>query len=236
METKNKKMKMIILLIALLIFVNISFFSILNLNDEDGNILNEISNEINYQRCLATTRNPNKITDNYFMVQYDTTLSENEITNHVLRMGFNYSSIEIINDYYLIAMNNEEIKEENPGNINEATTAEFTKFSEFLLNHSSLITLAIRNPKGIMAMKVEFRRDITEKISRPILDELILEYNKDEIWSKVPPQYYFNERKSWAHVHILEGSGITEVEGYCKFLMEDEVTGAQLIGDKGTFA
>ena len=63
-------------------------------------------------------------------------------------------------------------------------------------------------------------------------DELILEYGNDEIWSKTPSKYYFNERQSWANVHIPEGSNITEVEGYCQFLMEKEVIGAELVGDR----
>lgn len=196
------------------------------------NIIIPNFNEVRYRVCLATTRNPDKVTDDHFMVQYDTTLSEEEIADHILKMGFNYSSIKITNDYYLIAMDNTKIKEENPPtNISKATAAEFDKFSEYLLDHSSLITLAIRNPKGIMAMKVEFQGDIPEEISRLILDELVLEYGNDEVWDNAH-QYYFQERYSVANIRISEGSGITEVEGYCKFLMEDGVIGAELIGDR----
>lgn len=216
---KTYAIGILIILIILFVFVNLYFFRILDSNRKD-------------QTCLDTTKNPDKIRDDYFMVQYKTTLSESEIANHILKMGFNYSSIKITNDYYLIFMNNTKIQRENPGYyVGKATDAEFAKFSEFLLSHSPLITLAIRNPKGVMAMKVEFQRNITEKISRPILDELIFEYGNDEIWSKTPSQYYFNERQSWAHIHIPEGSNITEVEGYCQFLMEKEVIGAELVGD-----
>jgi hypothetical protein len=220
---------LIIILIALLLLVNLYFFSILGPNDKHDNILDETK----YQLCLHTTNNPDKIRDDYFMVQYNTTLSESEIANHILKMGFNYSSIKITNDYYLITMNNEKIKRENPSYyISEATNAEFAKFSKYILNHSSLITLAIRNPKGIMAMKVEFQRDVPPEESKEILDKIILDYDNDEVWSNEHP-YYFNERQSWAHIIIPEGSGITEVEGYCKFLMEEEIIGAQLVPDIG---
>jgi len=230
MKNENKQiLAMVIISVILIFLVNIYFFVILNSNGRYDNI----SDETKYQICLHTTKNPDNIKDDYFMVQYNTTLSENGIANHILKMGFNYSSIKITNDYYLIAMDNTEIRKEDSGYYpNDATTLEFARFSEYLLNHSSLITLAIRNPKGIMAMKVEFQRDVTEEISRPILDELVLEYGKDEVWSNEHP-YYFNERQSWAHIRIPEGSGITEVEGYCKFLMEDEVIGAQLVPDIG---
>lgn len=228
MKEKNKQIAIIVLILAvLLLFMNLYF--IITLNSDV-----EISKAIKFYGCLAITRDhPDKIRDDSFFVGYDPTLTKKEIENHIYKMGFNYSSIKITNDYYLIAMDNTEIRKEDSGYYpNDATTLEFARFSEYLLNHSSLITLAIRNPKGIMAMKVEFQRDVTEEVSRPILDELILEYGNDEIWSKVPSQYYFTERQSGAHIHIPEGSGITEVEGYCRFLVEDEVIGAQLSGDR----
>src|SRR3989344_3627380 len=159
----------VIVLINLLIFANIYFFSILDSNDKYDNILDETK----YQICLHTTQNPDRTRDDYFMVRYNTTLSEREIADHILKMDFNYSSIKITNDYYLITMNNEKIKRENPGyHISEATNAEFAKFSEYILNHSLFITLAIRNPKGIMAMKVEFQRDVPPEESKEILDKI----------------------------------------------------------------
>ncbi len=224
---KNKNRIIVIILIILFLLVNLYFLRILNSNKEYDNI----SDKIKYQICLDTTQNPDKVKDDYFMVQYNTTLSESEIANHILKMGFKYSSIKITNDYYLITMNNEKIKRENPSYyINEATNAEFAKFSEYILNHSSLVTLAVRNPKGIMAMKVEFQREVSPEKSKEILNKIILDYNNNEVWSNEHP-YYFNERQSWAHIRIPEGSGITEVEGYCKFLMEKEVIEAQLVPD-----
>ena len=225
MKNKNRQIAIIIILIILFFFANLYFFRILDSNREYDNILDKTK----YQICLDTTKNPDNIRDDYFMVQYNTILSESKIENHISKMGFNYSSIKITNDYYLIAMHNQKIKEENSKNINEATNTEFAKFSEYILNHSSLITLAIRNPKGIMAMKVEFQRDVPPEMSKKILNKIILDYN-NEIWTNNSP-YYFNERQSWAHILIPEGSGITEVEGYCKFLVEEEVIGAQLVPD-----
>jgi len=217
-----------IILIALLIFSSLYFFARLNSNGEQKSVLDEVKSKI----CLYTTRNPDNIKDDDFMVQYNTNLSESEIANHILKMGFNYSSIKITNDFYLILMNNEKIQRETLSyHINEATDAEFTKFAEYILNHSYLVTLAIRNPKGIMAMKVEFQREVPSNISKEILDKIILDYNNSEVWINEYP-YYFNERKSWAHIIIPEGSGITEVEGYCKFIMEEEVIVAQLLPDR----
>lgn len=214
---------MLIILISLFLGVNFYFLIALTPNAK-------VSRTIKFYGCLAITRDhPDKVRDDSFFVEYDTTLTEKEIENHIHKMGFNYSSIKVINDYYLILMHNEKIKKENPKNIVKATDAEFAKFSEYILNHSLLITLAIRNPKGIMAMKVEFQRDVPPEMSKKILNKIILDYN-NEIWTNNSP-YYFNERQSWAHILIPEGSGITEVEGYCKFLVEEEVIGAQLVPD-----
>lgn len=215
-----------IILMALLLLVNLYFFRILISHWEDDNF----SYEAKYQICLDTTRNPDKVRDDYFMVEYNTTLSKSEIENHISKMGFNYSSIEISNDRYLIAMHNEKIKREDSENIVKATEEEIAKFSEYILNSSSLITIAERNRKGILAMYVEFQRDIPPEISKEILDKIISDYNS-EVWTNDSP-YYFTERQSWAHIHIPENSGITEIEGYCRFKMEKEVIGVHLMGDK----
>lgn len=225
---KNKLILVVlpILLIVIVVLINLYFFIILNSNVE----YDSLSDRIKYQICLYTTKNPDKIRDDYFMVHYNTTLSESEIENHIFKMGFNYSSIQITNDFYLIAMHNQKIKKEAGENINKATNNEIDKFSQYILNYSSLVTIAERNKKGILAMYVEFQRGIPPEISKKILDKIILDYDS-EVWTN-DPLYYFNERGSWAHIRIPEGSGITEVGGYCRLLMEKEVIGAQLVGDR----
>ena len=84
-----------------------------------------------------------------------------------------FSEITVIRD--VIEVKSVTFKTLNDDKIFYITLNHFNADTKEVFGEAVVAALS-KNPKGIMAMKVEFQRDITEETSRPVLDELILEY------------------------------------------------------------